>query len=114
MDLKNAEMLDEYKIELENKKQYTKQEIETLISGLDEDTYNGLRSLFESQMLRAYEIASTYSHDGLTLLDFIHAANEGLEVGVTSREYSDYGTFIKKIEDSIKSSIDLMLSFFEN
>ncbi len=111
---KDKKMLDDYKIELEEKKKYSEKEINDLISSIKEDPYNSYRKLIESQLLKAFEIASTYTSEVLTPLDFIHAANEGLEVAVTSNDYQDYESFLKKVEEGIRSSIDLVLSFLAN
>lgn len=112
LNTKDKKMLEEYKVELDNKKQYTKEDIELLIQNLKEDPYTSLRALFESQLKRAYQMSLNYEHEALTTLDFVHAANEGLEVAVTSKEYDDYDSFVQKVETSIDESINLMLSFF--
>lgn len=113
LNKKEIEMLENYKEELHNKKKYSREEIENLINSISEDAYGSYRSLIDSQLLRAYEIAMTYSHPSLSILDFVHAANEGLEVAVTENDYSDYDSFIKKIEEGINNSIAIILSFFE-
>lgn len=111
MKQEEIKMLEDYKEELEQKHVYSEEEINKLISSIKNDSYNALRKLFESQLKHAYEIASTYNNKGVSLLDYIHAANEGLEIGVESKEYTDYNTFIKKIDECIKSTIDLLLSY---
>ncbi len=111
MKKEDKKMLEDYKKELENKHVYTKEEIEKLINNIKEDAYNALRKLFESQLKHAYDIASTYNQKELTLLDFIHAANEGLEIAVESKEYHNYETFINKVDESIASTIELLLSY---
>lgn len=114
LTVKDQQTLDDYKIELEAKKKYSEAEINDLIAMIKYDAFHAYRKLIESQLLKAYEIALIYNHEELTPLDFIHAANEGLEVAVTSNEYNDYKSFVRKVEEGIKSSIDLMLSFLAN
>ena len=115
MKLNNEEqkILNEYVEELNSRKKVTKEEVEELLSDLENNAYDVYRSLIQNYLFYAYNIAKTYSAEELTILDFIHAANEGLEIGVTSNEYEDYDSFIKCIDSAIKSSIELMLSYLD-
>lgn len=105
--------LEEYIEEITSRKQLTKEEVENLIELAKKDAYTAYRSLIQNHFTYAYEIAKKYSVKELTILDLIHAANEGLETGVVSNGYSDYDSFIKCIDESIKYSIELMLSFLK-
>ncbi len=111
---KDQKMFLDYQKELDEKKIYQEEEIETLILNAKQNSYEALRTLYESQLKYALEIASTYENETLSILDFIHSANEGLEVAVTSLDYSDYNSFKLKVETCIKESISLMLSFLES
>ncbi len=107
------EEIQAYEEELKQKGRLTKEEIAQLIDDIDKNQYSSIRKLMEYHLYYAYEIAKTYENEELTLLDFLHAANEGLEIGVTSKEYNDYESFIKKIDESIKSAIELIVSYID-
>lgn len=115
MKLNNEEqkILNEYVEELNSRRKLTKKEVEELLLDLENNAYDVYRSLIQNYLFYAYDIAKTYKVEELTILDIIHAANEGLEIGVTSNEYEDYDSFIKCIDSAIKSSIELMLSYLD-
>ena len=115
MELNNEEkkVLDEYLNELNNRKKLSVEEINEKIALIKEDPYLICRELIQYHFYLAYDIAKNYEKEELTILDFINAANEGLEVGVVSLDYSDYDSFMDVIKKSIKDSIELMLSFFD-
>ncbi len=113
MSKEDQEMLKDYEKELKEKKLLTDEEIIKLIDEKDENTYECYRFLLENFLPYAYEIACTYHHPKLTKLDFIHAANEGLECAITGGNYHDLKSLYKTMEEGIKTSIELILSYFE-
>ena len=102
---------EEYLEEITSRKKLTKKEVEDLIELAKKDAYTAYRSLIQNHFVLAHDIAKNYHAKELTILDLVHAANEGLESGVVSNNYNDYDSFIKCIEEAIKYSIELMLSF---
>lgn len=114
MNFEEQKMLDDYIDEINGNKKYSKEEIERLIKDLETNGYDPLRELMKSQLLHAYEISSKYHHEEISPLDFVHAANEGLEMAVTSKNYKDYASFMTCVENGVKESIELMLSFLNN
>ena len=111
LDKETKKIISDYEKELSSKKRLTKEEVENYINNIKNDPYESYRNLIQGHLYLAYEIALKYKAEELTTLDFIHCANEGLEIGVTTRSYNDYDSFIKEMESEIKETIDLMLSY---
>ncbi len=111
LNKEEKKILDDYLKEMDERKRLSKKEIENLINEIQNDPYTSYRTLIQSHLYYAYDIAKKYEVEELTILDLIHAANEGLEIGVTSNKYKDYDSFINKIDKAIKDSINLVLSY---
>lgn len=106
-------MLDDYEEELKNKKKLTIEEIENLISLKETNPYESMRSLMENFLEYAYKIALEYHHAQLTTLDFVHAANEGLEIAITTGTYDDYFSLQRELDKTIHGAIEEMLRYLE-
>ena len=109
----DQKMLDEYEEELNHKGKLSEEEIMSLISLMETNPYDSMRSLMDNYLPYAYKIALKYHHPRLTLLDFVHAANEGLEIAITTGSYHDINSLQKAIEETINDSIKLMLSYMD-
>lgn len=110
---KEKQMISDYEIELNDKKKYTPQEIENLIVQIDDNPYQTLRTLIESQLLFAYQIAITYESNIISTLEFINCADEGLEIAVTGRKYHNYDTFMQEVEKGIKDSLEILINMMK-
>lgn len=116
MELSASEkkLIKDYEKELKEKKQLSSKEIENLIKEKNLHPYESMRKLMENFLPRAYEISKEYKNSQLSALDFLHAANEGLEVAITTKEYFDEKSLMEAIDETIKESIELLLSYTEN